>query len=159
MADALDGGKVSLRELGEYSMVREVAAAGWAAERRTQEDIEAMEALLGEMESQLQSLERYTEMDSQFHGLVAGAAKNKVSEIFNRAFSKLNRDFVLKGQPDASPEENYRRNCRVHEMHRNIFEAIRDGAKKAAEAMIRYMEAQSCGPRFKSNPKESIIKG
>ena len=137
VADALNVGQVSLRELGEYRMVSEVAAAGWAAERRTREDIDVMEALLREMEDQLHSLERYTEMDSQFHGLVARAAKNKVSETFNRAFSKLNRDFVLKSQPDASPEENYQRNCRVHEMHRNIFEAIRDGDVERAREMMR----------------------
>lgn len=137
MADALSVGQVSLRELGEYRMVSEVRAAGWAAARRTEEDIRQMEALLEEMEKQLGSLERYSEMDSLFHGLVAQAAKNKVSEIFNRAFSKLNRDFVLKRHTDTSPEEDYQRNCRVHEMHRNIFEAIRDGDVERAQEMMR----------------------
>ena len=142
MTDALTLGQVSLTELGEYRLVSEVEAAGWAAQRRTDEDVARMEALLAEMEAQLVNTERYTEMDAQLHALIAHAAKNKVAEIFNRTFSKLNGSFTLKRQRDFTPEENLNANRRVHEMHLRIFEAIRDGdVKRAKEEMRFHLEA------------------
>ena len=86
--------------------------------------------------------ERYTELDAQFHAYIARAAKNKVSEIFNRTFSKLNGSFTLKRQRDFSPEENLNANRRVHDMHVRIFEAIRDGSTEHAEDAMRvHLEA------------------
>ena len=142
MTDALSVGRASLQELSEYRMVSELGTAGWAAVRRTEEDLRAMEEVLAEMEARIGSLELYSELDCSFHGLVAKAAKNKVSEIFNRTFSRVNRSFVLARGEKMTLEEQVDMNRRVHEMHINIFETIRDGDKeKAQEAMRIHLNA------------------
>ena len=46
----LQVGKVSLTELGEFRMHNDVAVARWAAQRRTQSDIDALKTILDQME-------------------------------------------------------------------------------------------------------------
>lgn len=134
LTDALSARHVPLKELAEYRMASEMSTSVWAAQRRTDEDVKAMEELLAEMAAALDSLERFGELDTQFHGLVAQAAKNAVSGIFNSTFSKLNRSFVINKWSSMSPAECREMNLRVHQMHVAIFEAIRDGDAKRAQA-------------------------
>ena len=142
LTDALSVGQISLKELAEYRTASEMSTAVWAAERRTAEDIKAMEELLDKMASRLDSLEQYSELDSPFHGLIAQAAKNSVSAVFNSTFSKLNRSFVLNKSASMGPAEQREMNLRVHRMHVAIFEAIRDGdADRAREATREHLAA------------------
>ena len=154
MTDALSVGQISLWDLSEYRRVSEMASAAWAAERRDAEDLRAMEEVLAEMESVLDSQERFSALDSRFHGTIAHAAKNQVCEIFNRSFSRLSRSFVLAKGVRQLPEEQRDMNRRVHEMHLRIYEAIRDGdAERAREAMRVHMDA------FRDDLKDGTEKG
>ena len=122
--DALQIGQISLAEMAEYRRVSEGAAAGWAAERGTEEDIEALRQCLESMESVMDDIEAFMNLDSQFHNLIASAAKNRVSCIMNSTISKLNRAFIKDNYASLSPAEQVNNNQRINEMHRVIYQAI-----------------------------------
>lgn len=141
MADALQVGTITLAELGEYRMASEVATVAWAAQRRTEEDLEAMRAVLAEMETSLDRFEAFISLDPQFHGLLAQAAKNKVSAVMNRTLSKLNRSFMLK-QHKASQKERQAMCRRIYQMHQAIYDAVAAGdPEQARTAMEAHMQA------------------
>ncbi len=135
--DALSTGYISLEELAEYRAASEAVTAGWAAQRRTEDDIRAMERMLGQMAGCLADYERSTSLDQAFHGLIAQAAKNTVSVVFNSAFGKLNRTFVARRMEGMAPGERLEMNRRVHQMHETIFSAIKAGDAEAASAAMR----------------------
>lgn len=141
LTDALRIGQVSLEDIAEYRLASELATVGWAAQRRTEEDVRAMEEYLQKMEAVIPDFNDFVDMDARFHGLVAVAAQNDVSQIFNRVFSRLNRSFAKNKMATLSDEEKLVMNRRVHEMHLEIFRAIRDrdveGARRATEAHLR----------------------
>lgn len=142
MADALQVGAITLAELGEYRMASEVATVAWAAQRRTEEDLAAMRAVLEEMEAALDNFGAFIGLDPQFHGLLAQAARNKVSSVMNRTLSKLNRSFMLTKQHTGSAEERREMCRRIYYMHYAIYEAVQAGDPEQARlAMAAHMQA------------------
>ena len=137
LADALSIGHISLDQLAEYRAASETVTAGWAAQRRTEEDLRAMERLLERMGRCLDDYEQSVSLDPDFHGLIAKAAKNTVSVIFNRTFSKLNRDYMTSRMAAMEPEKQRAMTRRVHQMHETIFAAIKAGDAEGASAAMR----------------------
>ena len=137
LADALSIGHISLDQLAEYRTASETVTAGWAALRRSEEDLRAMEQLLERMGRHLDDYEQYVDMDPDFHGLIARAAKNTVSVIFNRTFSKLNRDYMTSRMAEMDGEKQRAMTRRVHQMHETIFAAIKAGDAEGASAAMR----------------------
>lgn len=144
LKDALMVGHISLADISEYRRSSEMATVTWAVHRRTEEDIQTMEQYLEDMKNAMDDYATFVSMDSHFHGLLAAAAKNKVSVIFNRAFSQINQAFMKDKLFSLSPEEKHKMACRVQEMHQAIFEAIRDQDEPRAQAaMDAHMKAFS----------------
>lgn len=137
LADALHIGHISLEELAEYRTASEAVTAGWAAQRRTEEDIRAMEAMLAQMADCLGDYERSVDLDPDFHGLIAKAAQNTVSVIFNSTFNKLNRTFMKKHLTAMEQADRLETTRRVHQMHETIFVAIKAGDAEGASAAMR----------------------
>ena len=127
LIDALNFSQITSGELAEYRLASEVSTAVWAAQRRTDEDINAMESLLAEMADYVSDLDHFSKMDSVFHGLVAQAAKNTLSVIFNRTFSRLNRSFLLNKRAAMPKAERDKICLTIQRQHIAIFEAIRNG--------------------------------
>lgn len=122
--DALQIGQISLSEIAEYRRASEGAAAVWAAERGTEEDLAALRQCLDSMEAVVGDVEAFMELDSRFHDMIARAAKNRVSRIMNATISKLNRAFIKDSYDTLSADERVRNNRRINEMHENIYQAI-----------------------------------
>ncbi len=137
LADALSIGHISLDQLAEYRTASETVTAGWAALRRTEDDIQAMERLLERMEGSLDDYEQSVSLDPDFHGLIAQAAKNTVSVIFNRTFSRLNQGYMIGRLAKLAPAEQLEMTQRVHQMHETIFNAIKRGDAEGASAAMR----------------------
>ena len=137
LADALSIGHISLDQLAEYRTASETVTAGWAALRRTEDDIRAMERLLERMEGSLDDYEQSVSLDPDFHGLIARAAKNTVSVIFNRTFSRLNQGYMIDRLAKLAPAEQLEMTQRVHQMHETIFNAIKRGDAEGASAAMR----------------------
>lgn len=142
MDDAIQGGLVSLAEMGEYRSVCEVAAARWAAQRRTEEDIEEMRELLRMMKDAVKKTDAFIDLDPVFHKLVAQAAKNKVAMMMNKTLTQINEGFMREKAASMTAAARNRMCLRVYEQHTAIFEAITAGdAEAAAQAMNEHMQA------------------
>ena len=140
--DALRVGLVSLEEISEYRKVGETAVAGWAAERRTQEDLDAMQAHLDRMADHLDDYAAFIDLDPQFHALLAAAAKNAVADVVNRVLSRTNRSLMKGKMGTLSPEAQLEMSKKVHGMHLAIFQAVRAGdPEQARRAMQDHLSA------------------
>jgi len=114
----------------EARSVFEVTLAGWAAERRSDEDLSSIGELLKKLEKNENDKDAYVEYDLQFHLAIAKAAKNAIIfQIFN-IFQQLLRVWMTttfqetKGAKDSMV------------MHRKLFEAIRSRDSKAAREIM-----------------------
>lgn len=102
----------------------ESAAAGMAALRRTDADLEVMQQALHDFKQALSKRENTADIDFQFHLAIAKSTKNK---YFTKFMSYLGQAVIPRTRikiQNNSPEmiENYL--SRVHEEHQNIFQAI-----------------------------------
>ena len=148
MEDALQMGHISLSEMSEYRKASEAATVAWAAQRNTPEDIDAMQEILNQMEVCINDHEKFVGMDSQFHGLLACAAKNKVSVAMNKTLSNLNRSFMKEKMSTMTLSERDEMCVKVHEMHKAIFSAVRDrDVERASRAMNEHLTAFLCDLR------------
>ena len=126
----------SIEQVIEARSVIETALAGWAAERRLEKDIDAMEKLLEKLENYQSNKKEYIELDLQFHLEIAMAAQNKILfQVFN-IFQNLLRVWMettydeTKGSADSMVT------------HRQLVEAIR---AQDANAARRIMQKHTSG--------------
>lgn len=140
----LQVGKVSLAELGEFRLHNDVAVARWAAQRRTQSDIDALNACLDNMERHIRDRdwEGFMALDPEFHCLLAYAGKNTVAAIMSQVLSQLSNPISIKrllNQPESGTEKQA---LNILDMHRRIFDAVCEGyPHKAEEAMAFHIQS------------------
>ena len=131
---------ISLKDIAQVFEIRsalEELAAGLAAERITEDELEELERLLLEIRDSIdrQDMEGIIEADVQFHQILYEASRNtRLIEIINNL-----RDQVLRfrsvslhypGRLEATWQE-----------HRDLVEAIADrNAARAMKIAIRHME-------------------
>ena len=127
-------GDYAASDLIEVRRHVEIPVAGYAALRRTPEDLDHLAHLLDRMESETDTT-AWVAMDSLFHLAVAQAARNPV---FRRVIEEI-RD-ALARQSAFLNELGGRREQSNHE-HRAIVEALIDGSEHdAAEAMAHHLD-------------------
>jgi GntR family transcriptional repressor for pyruvate dehydrogenase complex len=124
----------SVEQAIEARSVIEVALAGWAAERRSAEDLSAISELLEKLETNENDKDAYVEYDLQFHFAIAKAAKNSMIFQVFIIFQQLLRAWMAttyqetKGAKDSMAA------------HRQLFEAIRlQDSKTAREIMHEHI--------------------
>ena len=131
----LDIGNYAARELMEARPHVEVPAAGWAAERHTEEDLQVLLGLAEEMRGE-DDQQTWVMLDGQFHTAIARASKNRVFEAIivdirgalTRQSETLN--LVAHRQQQSNVE------------HDAIVEGIRSGSyATAAQAMTEHLSA------------------
>ncbi|NYI04516.1 FadR/GntR family transcriptional regulator [Allostreptomyces psammosilenae] len=127
-------GDYTASDLLEVRRHVEIPVAGYAAARRTPEDLDRLSDLLERMERETDTL-AWVAMDTLFHLAVAQAARNPV---FRRIIEEI-RD-ALAHQSAFLNELGGRREQSNRE-HRAIVEAILDGSERdAVEAMAHHLE-------------------
>jgi len=129
-------GGSSVRQVIEARSVIETALAGWAAERRLDEDIAAIEELLEELESSRSEKEAYIQLDLEFHLAVAKAAQNRILSQVIGFFQNLLRVWM-----EITYDETHGSTDSVL-AHRELFEAIR---AEDANAARRIMQKHTSG--------------
>lgn len=125
--------RVVLRDLAEVRGVIEPAAAALAAQRRTDEDLAALDAALGRMADSVGgSAEQAAEADLAWHKELLHATHNEMlarMEVFAEPAMML-RDSLVHHHTDDDPVPS----------HRLVVEAIRrgdpDGAADSARALL-----------------------
>lgn len=123
-------GSYSARELIEARPFVEVPATGWAALRRSPDQLARLLALCDSMERQEDAL-KWVKLDSDFHVLIAEASQNR---LFARIV--LDSREALMRQSELVNLMADRRLASNHE-HRRIANAIARGHEADAQAAMR----------------------
>jgi GntR family transcriptional repressor for pyruvate dehydrogenase complex len=120
--------QITVGELLEAREMLEVPAAGLAAVRRTQEDLEMLRAALPD---QPEDLSPTFESSRNFHVLIVNASGNRLLETMTRpVFVVLQSRFLR----DRAPQSFW---ANVDDEHRAIYNAIAAGDRLAAEYEMR----------------------
>ena len=130
---ALD--RPSIAELHETRELLEVHLAGRAAERRSPDDLAAIESALRDMRTKLRTPKAVTDPDLRFHRAVAAAAHNRLLERVMNCLQDSVRGMIDRAwKGNRSMKSTWGR-------HAAIFEAIRGRRPAAARrAMQRHMD-------------------
>lgn len=125
----------SLQELVETRRILEVEIAHLAAQRRTEDDLRALQRCLAAARSEHVTADELVNTDLDFHLLIAKATHNSVLlKVFGTIFPLLGESRAkVRDIPGARHE--------IVTFHREIFDAIeqRDGAM-ASRAMAEHLE-------------------
>jgi GntR family transcriptional repressor for pyruvate dehydrogenase complex len=128
-------GEQHILDLVEARQEIEISLAGMAAARRTDEDIERLEAALRAMQDRAGDRDAYVEADVNFHMVVADISRNSVLAGVLGSIRSLLRVWTTRVVTDrASVRDSLA-------LHPPVFAAIRDGDPAAARAaMTEHME-------------------
>ncbi|KGJ09856.1 FadR family transcriptional regulator (plasmid) [Paracoccus versutus] len=129
-APELAYGNYSARELIEARPFIEIPAAGWAALRRSDEDMARLLQLCDSMERQEDAL-KWVRLDSDFHCLIAEAARNR---LFARIVTD-SRDALMRQSELVNLMADRRITSNLE--HRRIAEAIAAGSETEARTAMR----------------------
>ena len=140
LAGVISAERVRLRDLFQMRQVLEVPAAGWAAQAATGTDLDALAAILAQLERESArrplDYERLKQLDSSFHMGIATAAGNpflaQTMEVLQRMLA-ASMETTLK-IPGRLP-----RSRRAHE---RILAALRAGDARGAQRAMRGHIAQ-----------------
>ena len=139
-------GDVTISELYEFRMQCECTIAGWAAERRGEEDVLHLKALIADAEGLLAKKDYpgFLEMDAAFHQSLAKASKNEVACIITGVFQTITERF-LSPELEKKTTLALKRTCQsMLEGHREIVLAVEAGDEaRARQAMGSHLDAFS----------------
>ncbi len=161
MASVIFTEKDGQRELFEMRRLIEPQLAYLAAERATPDDIQTLEKILALQETEIARGESATDVDKNFHYILAKASKNKfMIRITDNIMDLLveSRDKYL--QVEGRPEKSVYR-------HRQVLEAIKAGDPESAMKLMRdhLMDIESSlfpamgATRKKSKSEENRLEG
>jgi GntR family transcriptional regulator, transcriptional repressor for pyruvate dehydrogenase complex len=127
--------EVTFRELCTTSRVLEMASAEQAAEHADAEAIDALEQNQARAEKAIGDPARLSEIDSEFHKLLAKATRNRVLELAREPAGLLffpTTELICRRVPEGAG--------RMVEAHRHIIDAVKArDAKAAALWMSRHV--------------------
>ena len=142
LAAMLQVNQISLEELGEYREFNDAAIAGWAALRRSEDDLAALRDCLIRAEEALADHRRFVELDVEFHSLLSRATGNQVAVIVTDVLGSVEQQTLLKKMLTISAEDRRALARRILERHREILSAIRrQDADSARQAMREHTRA------------------
>lgn len=135
---ALTQHKHSLIDLLEVRRGIEVESAYLAAQRRTEQHVSDMRAILTEMELHLHNPEPYTELDLRLHLLIALATHNDLMYHLVESIRGALRDAIMWGLRSRFSEEQLQH---VQQLHVEIVQQIADkNPERAAAAMASHFD-------------------
>ena len=129
--------KTSGRELFELRQALQLEMAALAARSRTDEDLQALNDLMGEMESQLDADDdAFYTLDHRFHQRIVEAAGNRlVLKLMNTIGPMLQGQLLRHGKKETTKQRRA-----TLEEHRRIVDKIAAGDSAAArDAMERHL--------------------
>ena len=119
--------QVSLADIRETRNALEVSIANIAAQRRTQGDLEHMEAALAQRQRLKEVEKENTRADMQFHMAIAQATHNKILNDLYRSISSYLESHIAERLSVTSLDSS-----EIDELHEKLFMAIRDQAPETA---------------------------
>ena len=139
-------GEVTIAELYEFRMQCECTIAGWAAQRRGEEDVRQLSALIAEAERLLakKDFPGFLQTDAAFHQSLAKASKNEVACIITGVFQTITERFLAPAL-EKKTAAALRRTCQsMLDGHRELVLAVEAGDEaRARQAMSGHLDAFS----------------
>jgi GntR family transcriptional repressor for pyruvate dehydrogenase complex len=102
-------------ELLELRRGVEIQSAILAAERRTDEQLVALQEIVGQMNAQLREPNAYTDLDAQFHLLIAEASQNRMIFYLVEAIREPIRTSIQVGLSQRTTQAQLERVQAIHE--------------------------------------------
>ena len=131
----MQAGSAGIDKVSEVRHIVENEIASLAATRRTQADVDALEAILAEMRANVDAPEIYIKSDVEFHAALARATQNELFVIVLDSLVEIMievRLLTLRVPGIASLALSY---------HERILDAVRAGdAEKARSVMDEHMD-------------------
>jgi GntR family transcriptional regulator, transcriptional repressor for pyruvate dehydrogenase complex len=125
----------TIEDLVETRALLEIHLAGRAAERRTEEDLAALQKALDDMVPVLSKPQELTEPDVRFHQAIAAASHNRLLERIMNCLRDAIADAMNAAWPGVPDMDT------SFAMHVRIFKAIKRGSASAArQATARMMD-------------------
>ena len=137
---------ITIAELYEFRMQCECAIAAWAAQRRSDEDVQQLEKLVTDTAALFEAGEydEFLSKDAAFHQSLARAAKNEVACIISGVFHRITERFLTPAIARKSPEAQKRTYRSMLRGHEKIFRAVCSGDEaQARQAMAEHLDAFS----------------
>lgn len=128
---------VSDAELYEYRSYIEEAIAGWAAQRRTEADLEALWKCIEDSRAQIDDFDVFLKLDVQFRILVAEASHNRLAVIMENVIHSMVIDMLSKALAVKSMEQRHTLNIDIIKDNERIYEAIEKRNSELARKEIR----------------------
>ncbi|QRG07792.1 FadR family transcriptional regulator [Xanthobacter dioxanivorans] len=111
---------VTFRELYDAALILEVGAVEGATAHADHDDIEALEANQTRLEAAIGNPVRVSEIDTEFHALVARASRNRVLELAREPAALLffpTSEMICRRVPEGA--------ARMAQAHRSIIDAVK----------------------------------
>lgn len=126
-------GQAEARDILEMRRGIEIAMVALAAQRRNDEDVVELRAIISEMADHLSNAERYSSLDLKLHMTLARATANPLYPLLIEAFRQLIEASMLAGieRWSATPELK-----RVQDLHEDIVREVVAGDPAAAAAAM-----------------------
>lgn len=127
---------VSHAELLEFRRINEVAAAGWAAARRTEQELEQLSGLVALAERNSGDFRSFAGYDIAFHQAIAAAGHNRIAAIVDKVVHQLVLNMLLASHAKKQKREQKQMMESISRSHRAVYDAIAAGDPAAAEAAM-----------------------
>lgn len=128
--------QISPEQIYEFRVLIEIAYCGWAAKRRTEQDIKNISQILKQSELSLNNLSEFLELDLKFHRQLALASGNALAGIVDNVLSKMFYD-ALYNSIAAKTKELQLSNCKeMLDTHYQILNAVEKRDESAAKDII-----------------------
>ena len=116
----------------------EFESARLAAQHRSKEQLQAMQALVGQMQKALNDMQTYSTLDVQLHILIAQASQNKVIAHLVESLREALREASLSGLQQRRTRGELER---VQQLHQTLVQHIaKQDPKRAAKTMALHMD-------------------
>lgn len=130
-------GERRTEEVIEARSTIEIALAGYAAQRRTEDDLTSLRRLIGLMRTSENHVEGYVDTDVEFHLAIADAAHNDVLAGVLRSLQSLLRTWATRVIEAAGETAT------SLAMHVPIFDAIEAGDSDAARSAMSALQERA----------------
>lgn len=125
-------------ELMEMRKGIEVQSAVLAAERRTDEQIEEMRRIVGEMRTRLRDTDRYNALDLELHLAIVQATRNTMLYHLMASVRATLQDSIAQGFRHRQSDELL---DRTQQLHEELVDAIASGdAGRSRQSMERHFD-------------------
>jgi len=131
---------LSSQELLEYRELNETATVAWAAQRRTEKDLEAIRRQLTAFGSAAGDFTDFSRYDIAFHQAIAEAGHNRVATMVDKVLHQLVLNILQQAYEKKDPAQQQQMMEEIIASHQRIYDAIAAGdASQARQTMRDHM--------------------